>query len=83
MPRSARTNAKRLWRSREAFRKDGGKLPLRAADANEERVCKRATPRVGHRAELHAEPKRSACEADIPRDDATCHGCRGQMKPSN
>ena len=65
------------------FRRGGGELPLRAADANEERVCKRATPRVGHRAELHAESKRSTCEADVPRDDATCRGCRGQMKPSN
>jgi hypothetical protein len=65
------------------FRKSGGELPLRAADASEEGVCNRATPRVGHRAELHAEAKRSTCEPDVPRDDATCRRCRGQMKPSN
>lgn len=58
-------------------------VALRAADASEEGVCKRATPRVGHRAELHSEAKRSTCEPDVPRDDATGRRCRGQMKPSN
>jgi hypothetical protein len=48
-------------------------VALRAADASEEGVCKRASSRVGHRAELHAEAKRSTCEPDVPRDDATCH----------